>query len=44
MLFSARHNNEDKIIKYLLRRRIDTKKGYIINYSNLFEKTKINLI
>jgi len=36
MLFSVKHRNRDKIIKYLLRRGIDTKKDYMINCSNLF--------
>lgn len=38
MLFSARHDNRNKIIKYLLRRGIDTKKDYMVNCPNIFGK------
>jgi len=36
MLFSVKHRNRGKIIKYLLRRGVDTKKDYMINCSNIF--------
>ena len=36
MLFSVRNINRDKIIKYLIRRGIDTKREYMINCSSHF--------
>jgi len=38
MLFSVKYDCRDKIMKYLLRRGVDTKKDYMVDCSNFFSK------